>query len=133
MRLTTMTAGKHRTIWSIKGVEKVRLPHGRRTWAQPIHPGKILREDAFPTLGVTKPTLADALGVSMARNRTLPSMTAAAIFGRVVDCLSMRYQPRARQFVASSLGKKHRVVGSTGAELQCWAFASIFSANAQML
>ena len=42
VRLTTMTAGKHRTIWSIKGVEKVRLPHGRRTWAQPIHPGKNL-------------------------------------------------------------------------------------------
>ena len=39
---------------------------------------------------------------------------------------------RARQFVGSSLGKKHRVVGSTGAELQCWAFASILSANAQM-
>jgi hypothetical protein len=61
-------------------------------------------------------------------------MTAAAIFDRVVDRLSMRYQPRRHyKFVGSSLGKKHLVVGSTGAELLCWAFASILFANAPML
>jgi antitoxin HigA-1 len=31
---------------------------------EPVHPGEILREDAFPALGVTKPTLAAALRVS---------------------------------------------------------------------
>ena len=31
---------------------------------EPVHPGEILREDAFPALGVTKPILANALGVS---------------------------------------------------------------------
>ena len=31
---------------------------------EPVHPSEILREDAFPALGVTKPILANALGVS---------------------------------------------------------------------
>lgn len=30
----------------------------------PVHPGEILREDVFPALNVTKPALAEALGVS---------------------------------------------------------------------
>ena len=30
----------------------------------PVHPGEILREDAFPALNISKPALADALGVS---------------------------------------------------------------------
>ena len=30
----------------------------------PVHPGEILREDVFPALGVTKPVLAGALGIS---------------------------------------------------------------------
>lgn len=30
----------------------------------PVHPGEILRDDAFPALKITKPALADALGVS---------------------------------------------------------------------
>ncbi len=31
---------------------------------KPVHPGEILREDAFPALKITKPALAQALGVS---------------------------------------------------------------------
>lgn len=31
---------------------------------EPVHPGEVLREDAFPALRVTKPALAEALGVS---------------------------------------------------------------------
>ena len=31
---------------------------------EPVHPGEILREDAFPALGITKPAFAQALGVS---------------------------------------------------------------------
>ena len=30
----------------------------------PVHPGEILREDVFPALQMTKPALADALGIS---------------------------------------------------------------------
>ena len=30
----------------------------------PVHPGEILREDVFPALRLTKPALADALGIS---------------------------------------------------------------------
>ena len=30
----------------------------------PVHPGEILREDVFPALGISKPALAEALGVS---------------------------------------------------------------------
>jgi antitoxin HigA-1 len=30
----------------------------------PTHPGEILRDDAFPALNITKPALAEALGVS---------------------------------------------------------------------
>lgn len=30
----------------------------------PVHPGEILREDVFPALGMTKPALAEALGIS---------------------------------------------------------------------
>ncbi len=30
----------------------------------PVHPGEILREDVFPALGLTKPALAEALGIS---------------------------------------------------------------------
>jgi addiction module HigA family antidote len=30
----------------------------------PLHPGEILREDVFPALGLTKPALAGALGIS---------------------------------------------------------------------
>ena len=36
----------------------------RHTSIEPVHPGEVLREDAFPALGITKPALADALGVS---------------------------------------------------------------------
>ena len=36
----------------------------RHSSIEPVHPGEILREDAFPALGVTKPTLVAALGVS---------------------------------------------------------------------
>ena len=36
----------------------------RHASIEPVHPGEILRADAFPALGVTKPALADALGVS---------------------------------------------------------------------
>jgi addiction module HigA family antidote len=36
----------------------------RHPTIKPVHPGEILREDAFPALGVTKPALAKALGVS---------------------------------------------------------------------
>ena len=31
---------------------------------EPVHPGEILRDDAVPALGMTKPALAAALGVS---------------------------------------------------------------------
>jgi antitoxin HigA-1 len=31
---------------------------------EPTHPGEILRDDAFPALNMTKPALAQALGVS---------------------------------------------------------------------
>ena len=31
---------------------------------EPVHPGEILREDVFPALKMTKPALAEALGVS---------------------------------------------------------------------
>lgn len=31
---------------------------------KPVHPGEVLRKDAFPAFGITKPALADALGVS---------------------------------------------------------------------
>lgn len=31
---------------------------------EPVHPGEILLEDVFPALGITKPALADALGIS---------------------------------------------------------------------
>ena len=30
----------------------------------PVHPGEILREDVFPALRLTKPALAEALGIS---------------------------------------------------------------------
>ena len=30
----------------------------------PVHPGEILREDVFPALKLTKPALAEALGIS---------------------------------------------------------------------
>ena len=33
----------------------------RHSSIEPVHPGEILREDAFPALGVTKPTLVAAL------------------------------------------------------------------------
>ena len=36
----------------------------RHTSIEPVHPGEVLREDAFPALGITKPALAEALGVS---------------------------------------------------------------------
>lgn len=36
----------------------------RHASIEPVHPGEVLREDAFPALGVTKPALAAALGVS---------------------------------------------------------------------
>jgi antitoxin HigA-1 len=36
----------------------------RHTSIDPVHPGELLREDAFPALGLTKPALAEALGVS---------------------------------------------------------------------
>ena len=36
----------------------------RHTSIAPVHPGEILRDDAFPALKITKPALADALGVS---------------------------------------------------------------------
>lgn len=36
----------------------------RHSSIEPVHPGEILREDAFPALGITKPTLAAALAVS---------------------------------------------------------------------
>ncbi len=36
----------------------------RHASIEPVHPGEVLREDAFPALGVTKPALADALGIS---------------------------------------------------------------------
>ena len=36
----------------------------RHASIEPVHPGEVLREDAFPALGVTKPALAVALGVS---------------------------------------------------------------------
>lgn len=31
---------------------------------EPVHPGEILREDVYPALEITKPALADALGIS---------------------------------------------------------------------
>ena len=31
---------------------------------EPVHPGEILLEDVFPALGITKPALAEALGIS---------------------------------------------------------------------
>ena len=36
----------------------------RHSSIEPVHPGEILRKDAFPALGVMKPTLVAALGVS---------------------------------------------------------------------
>ncbi len=36
----------------------------RHTSIDPVHPGEILREDVFPALGLTKPALATALGIS---------------------------------------------------------------------
>ena len=36
----------------------------RHASIDPVHPGEILREDVFPVLGLTKPALASALGVS---------------------------------------------------------------------
>jgi addiction module HigA family antidote len=36
----------------------------RHSTIKPVHPGEILREDAFPALGVTKPVLAKSLGIS---------------------------------------------------------------------
>lgn len=36
----------------------------RHTSIAPVHPGEILRLDAFPALKITKPALAQALGVS---------------------------------------------------------------------
>ena len=36
----------------------------RHTSIVPVHPGEILLNDAFPALKITKPALADALGVS---------------------------------------------------------------------
>ncbi len=36
----------------------------RHSSIEPVHPGEILREDVFPALGVTKPALAEALGIS---------------------------------------------------------------------
>lgn len=36
----------------------------RHNSIDPVHPGEILREDVFPALGLTKPALAEALGVS---------------------------------------------------------------------
>jgi antitoxin HigA-1 len=36
----------------------------RHTSIDPVHPGEILREDVFPALGLTKPALAEALGIS---------------------------------------------------------------------
>ena len=31
---------------------------------EPVHPGEILREDVYPGLAITKPALAEALGIS---------------------------------------------------------------------
>ena len=36
----------------------------RHSSINPVHPGEILREDVFPALGLTKPALASALGIS---------------------------------------------------------------------
>lgn len=36
----------------------------RHASIEPVHPGEVLRKDAFPALGITKPALAEALGVS---------------------------------------------------------------------
>ena len=36
----------------------------RHASIEPVHPGEILRDDVFPALKVTKPVLAEALGVS---------------------------------------------------------------------
>lgn len=36
----------------------------RHQHIEPVHPGEILREDVFPALKITKPALAEALGVS---------------------------------------------------------------------
>ncbi len=36
----------------------------RHSTISPVHPGEILREDAFPALNVTKPVLAKSLGIS---------------------------------------------------------------------
>jgi plasmid maintenance system antidote protein VapI len=36
----------------------------RHVSIDPVHPGELLSEDAFPALGITKPALAKALGVS---------------------------------------------------------------------
>ncbi len=36
----------------------------RHTSIEPVHPGEILRDDVHPALGLTKPALAEALGVS---------------------------------------------------------------------
>jgi addiction module HigA family antidote len=36
----------------------------RHSSIEPVHPGEILREDVFPALGMTKPALATALGIS---------------------------------------------------------------------
>lgn len=32
---------------------------------EPVHPGELLREEIFPALKITKPALADALGVPL--------------------------------------------------------------------
>jgi antitoxin HigA-1 len=36
----------------------------RRPASEPVHPGEILRDEVFPALGITKPALALALGIS---------------------------------------------------------------------
>jgi antitoxin HigA-1 len=49
----------------------------RHSSIEPVHPGEILREDAFPALGVTKPTLAAALGVNRQTLRDIMTLKRA--------------------------------------------------------
>jgi hypothetical protein len=62
------------------------------------------------------------------------SVTAAAIFDRAVDRLSMRYQPPAHDNLWAQVSGRN--IGSSdqpAPNYSCWAFATILSANAQML
>ena len=82
---------------------------------EPVHPGEILREDAFPALGVTKPILANALGVSRQtlhdimtlKRGVTPDMAVRleAVVGSTAE-IGLRFRPR------TTCGRPARVSGS---------------------